>query len=1007
MSGDRLFRERGGEPAGLDVPQLHELRDEFQVLDELGRGGTAVVYRAVERALDREVAIKVVRASHLDDEEAAARLVREARMVALLRHPQIVTLFGTRTLSSGGIALIMQYVPGRTLKQAIRQDGPFPVAMVKSVLREIGSALDYAHRRHGIVHRDIKPENIYLDGEHGQALLADFGIARTGDGESTLTLAGSALGTPAYMSPEQIDGSRLDGRSDLYSLGLVAYEMLTGRQPWEGKTLYGIIYKQKNEDLPPLSELRPDLPENLDRAVEGLLRKDRTQRWSDAAQFLAQLRLPAKLPPRPRAPAQPTVARPPVREDSPTIRYQRDQVEAGGDPAAEAAPAEVGSGARSGAVDPVPAAAPAPGASEPTEASPGAIPADVLHEIEASVRPPPPQQVRSGSPTRWRQALALAVVLVAIGLVSALGGPGLLERVLPGEAIHLDAPVAPSPASLPATPPGPPDLVAIVAGDGQQGAAGLPLPRQLQVRVADDGGRPVAAAEVEFQVTAGAGSVAPDLAVTDSSGLAVAAWTLGEPGVNEVVARVRSAPDRRASFLALAFAGVPARIAVTAGDDQAAVRGATLPGRVAVRVEDERGTPLDGVTVVFRVTAGGGSVRPETVRAQNGMARATWTLGDEVGPQTLVAEVPDGGPGVTVAATARYRLDPAPRIAAGGTHTCRLLASGGAHCWGGNDNGQLGAGATGRPAGATTVQGSAHLARLATGVSHTCALDRDGAALCWGMNNEGQLGTGDRTPRPAPAPVRGVESYMAIVAGLAHTCALTDRGAAFCWGAGRYGQLGDGTGQSRPTPTPVAGGARFTALTAGWNHTCALTGDGAAYCWGVNADGQIGDGATVDRAAPTPVAGELRFRGISAGATHTCGITTDGQAYCWGEPLGAGSPGSTAGAPTPALVEAPEQFVSSVAGALHACALTRDGVAYCWGRNSSGQLGTGTTEDAPAAVRVAGGIRFSSLTARGSHTCGRAVTGEDYCWGYNVEGQLGDGSRTRQALPVRVAPGGT
>ena len=165
---------------------LHELEEDYEILGELGRGGTAIVYRARERELGRDVAIKVVRSTHLDDQEAVARLQREAKLVAQLRHPNIVPLLGIRRLSDG-LALIMQHVPGQTLKASIRHNGPLPVDIVEHVLREIGSALDYAHKKHGIVHRDIKPENIYLDEEINRALLSDFGIARATEGESNLT----------------------------------------------------------------------------------------------------------------------------------------------------------------------------------------------------------------------------------------------------------------------------------------------------------------------------------------------------------------------------------------------------------------------------------------------------------------------------------------------------------------------------------------------------------------------------------------------------------------------------------------------------------------------------------------------------------------------------------------------------------------------------------------------------------------------------------------------------
>jgi serine/threonine protein kinase len=270
------------------LPRIPELEEEYELVRELGRGGTAIVYLARDRELGRDVAIKLIRPSHLQDEEALARLVREARTVGQLQHPNIVLLLGTRRLEEGGLALILQFVPGRTLKDRIRKEGPLPFADVEGVLCNLARALAYAHRRR-IVHRDIKPENVYLDDDAGIARLADFGIARAWDSDSGLTLPGTAIGTPTYMSPEQVDGGELDGRSDIYGLGLLGWEMLTGRQPWEGESLYKVIYKQKAEDLPPLDALRPDTPDHLKSVIDRALRKDPDERWPDAEAFLAAL----------------------------------------------------------------------------------------------------------------------------------------------------------------------------------------------------------------------------------------------------------------------------------------------------------------------------------------------------------------------------------------------------------------------------------------------------------------------------------------------------------------------------------------------------------------------------------------------------------------------------------------------------------------------------------------------------------------------------------------------
>ncbi|MFL5578518.1 MAG: serine/threonine-protein kinase, partial [Gemmatimonadaceae bacterium] len=275
---------------GAVIPTgVGELESEYDLLGELGRGGMAVVYRARERATGRDVAVKVVRVGATSDAvEAHARFAREAQTVAQLQHPNIVATYGLRPLASGGLGIVMQLVPGRTLKEVVRDGGPLSAGRTADILRQVASALAYAHAK-GVVHRDVKPENIFLDERSGTALLSDFGIARTLEQDAALTQTGIAIGTPTYMSPEQIDGRSVDGRGDIYSLGLVGWEMLTGRQPWEGESLYSVIYKQKHEELPAIADLRHDVPDGLQYVVERALVKDREQRWQTADEVVRQL----------------------------------------------------------------------------------------------------------------------------------------------------------------------------------------------------------------------------------------------------------------------------------------------------------------------------------------------------------------------------------------------------------------------------------------------------------------------------------------------------------------------------------------------------------------------------------------------------------------------------------------------------------------------------------------------------------------------------------------------
>lgn len=264
------------------------LGSEYEIVRELGRGGASVVYLARDRVLGREVAVKVIRDSHSADPEALARFEREARTLASLQHPNIVLLYSAKQLPGGSLALVMQHGEWTTLKDLIREHGPLPVEAVQQILRDVAGALIYLHRNQ-VIHRDIKPENIFIEAQGGRALISDFGIARSGDAGSSVTLTGVVIGTPAYMSPEQIDGGELSGRSDLYSLGMVGYEMLTGERPWEGESLFGVIYKQKTEKLPPLSERRPEVPTSLQELIERATEKAPEARIASAEEFLLLL----------------------------------------------------------------------------------------------------------------------------------------------------------------------------------------------------------------------------------------------------------------------------------------------------------------------------------------------------------------------------------------------------------------------------------------------------------------------------------------------------------------------------------------------------------------------------------------------------------------------------------------------------------------------------------------------------------------------------------------------
>lgn len=260
------------------------LHGDYEILEELGRGGMAIVYRAREIMLDREVAIKVLPFSLAFDREFVERFQREARTSARLEHPNIIPIYRVGK-TDNVIYFAMKFLRGKSLADIIADRGRLPAAQIRQLLIETGGALGYAHQ-HGIVHRDIKPDNIMFK-ESGQAVLCDFGIAKAASG-TRLTGTGMAIGTPYYMSPEQARAQALDGRSDLYSLGVVAYQCLTGNVPFDGEDSFAIGYKHIMEELPQL-ELTDSEERALDEVIRKMMAKDPADRYQKAEDLVMLL----------------------------------------------------------------------------------------------------------------------------------------------------------------------------------------------------------------------------------------------------------------------------------------------------------------------------------------------------------------------------------------------------------------------------------------------------------------------------------------------------------------------------------------------------------------------------------------------------------------------------------------------------------------------------------------------------------------------------------------------
>ena len=292
----------------------------YRILEQVGVGGMATIYKAYQPSMDRYVAIKVLPHYLATDEQFLHRFQREARAIAKLEHPHILPVFDYG--EEDGITYIaMRYVEAGTLKELMAQK-QISLGEISRIIAQVSSALDYAHRQ-GIIHRDVKPGNILIDNQ-GNTYLTDFGLARIMETSQQFTASGVSVGTPAYMSPEQGKGVKVDHRSDIYALGVMVYEMVTGQVPYEAETPLAVLLKHITEPLPLPRQVKPDIPEPVELVILKALAKEPADRFQSANDVATGLEtavfnppLSDNLPPTKAKITLPATA-PPVPVDEPT-----------------------------------------------------------------------------------------------------------------------------------------------------------------------------------------------------------------------------------------------------------------------------------------------------------------------------------------------------------------------------------------------------------------------------------------------------------------------------------------------------------------------------------------------------------------------------------------------------------------------------------------------------------------------------------------------------------------
>ena len=261
----------------------------YEIKSELGRGGMATVYRAYDPSFAREVAIKVLPREMMHDPQFRARFEREIKMVAALEHPSIVPVYDVGE-EDGQPYFVMRFMTGGSLSSRIAQ-GKLPLEETARIIEKIAQGLTYAHKK-GIIHRDLKPDNILFD-DNDNPFITDFGIAKLTESTGGNLTGSGVIGTPAYMSPEQAQGNPIDSRSDIYGLGVIVYQMLSGQQPYNADTPMGVVVKHITEPVPEILQVTPSLPYDVDQIIRSSMAKDKNKRYDTAVDLSKALNMAA------------------------------------------------------------------------------------------------------------------------------------------------------------------------------------------------------------------------------------------------------------------------------------------------------------------------------------------------------------------------------------------------------------------------------------------------------------------------------------------------------------------------------------------------------------------------------------------------------------------------------------------------------------------------------------------------------------------------------------------
>jgi len=920
----------------------------YTIESQLGEGGMGVVYYARNNYLGTPVVIKGVRPELSSNAEFRARILSEGRAMAKIDHENVVRL-NSVVVENNDLYLVMQYVDGESLEDTITRyaaHGVFmPVPEVLRIFDQILAGVGAAHAE-GMIHRDIKPANILIRRKDSQVRVTDFGIAKAEDDALAgkgMTRVDGFIGSVHYMSPEQIRGERnLDRRVDIYSLGIMLFETLTGQVPFAGPTAFSTMQKHVQESIPPIASLRADVPDHVRFVIDTACAKNRDHRFGSAAEMAAALRGQAP-------PSQPYHSQPAPSSQS----YQPGQAVSH-----QAAPnsvpiAPIFQGGPPVVHDPFGGPGQPQRAKSPTEIAMGADSGTGSASWQAQNAQMPPQGL---------QPLQKGSTMVASphDLAAALGQAGANSSPQAGMG-HMGMA---QPGMPPSVHPNPmvPSIQPMIQNQvtGPQFGAANPIAHGSASR------KPPSGPSVFKNPVVLAAILVPVAAIV--IGVPVAIYKMGQPWCKSSQSECGDVCCDNATeacgidgtcFRRCQIDGInysvgtdnPSNICQVCSHTSLAWESKT-PGTAC-----GEGMYCDGNSQCINACVIDGKVYPRgTSNPSNscqlclGANPQGWTSARKGSPCEAGGNSCDGS-GNCVSAMS---------FAVGGRFSCGVSSAGAAQCWGVNDHGQLGNGSTKDSQKPVPVSG------LGSGVSvivpmrdHACAITRTGDAWCWGGNSVGQLSAsdGDRT-----VPTKVWSGVRAIGGTQFTTCAITNSGAVVCKGAGYSNEekafepqsdvvaLTSGgyehicallsTGAVKcwdkgGIPTEKTGlSSNVTSLAAGGSHTCALTSTGSVQCWGWNKYGQLGSGTNTDSNQPVQVSGlSSGVKTIASQWNTTCALMYSGSVKCWGlGESGSLGPSYKVNKNTPIDVSALGSGSSMIVGGVsYGCVLTDKRVVKCWG----------------------------------------------------------------------------